>query len=608
MTRWQAVAVAVVVLGGLLAAPVGATPTTLVGAAPTTPASTASATATATAATPPVATTATAGASASPTPLSTHNELRLTTTLDRTPERVGEITTTVTAEIPSGFRELTLQLPEGAQLDSTDGFTRTADGTVEWDSNSNPATVRYRIDATIRSAADQPGAEGTYRFADTANWSLVRIPSVGDISGRIVGDDPEIIRETEIDGSGVAGDQIAYLGPYDRQTRTAHGQTFHLVIPEAAELEAEPREIFESVTDASDRLRVGDRDEEVLMIAAPTGEIEWAVRGIQTGDSDFWVRADEPLDTPANNWVHEYVHTRQEYTAAEDARWITEATATYYAALLTLEADRVEFDRFQRFLTQGEDGPQASAVMTDPDSWENFANYRKGALVAGDLDRRIRLATDGEATLDTVVRAINSHDGEVTARDVEAAVEDVAGEATARDLAAATTATTVDPMWSRDSHTAAFGAEPARFAFRFADDTPISVDGANRPLPTPGENLTVGVNETVSVGITVENVGGTTGEYELPFRIGNDTTTRTGRLEPGATTTHRFDQRFPEPGSYRIAVGGEEIRMTVRENATTTDAPVDVPTEIEVPGFGVAVAVLAVGLVALVAFSRRPRD
>ena len=580
MTRWQAVAVALLVLGGLLAAPVGA--------ASATPASTASATA-----------TATAGGTISPTPLSTHNELRLTTTLDRTPDRVGEITATVTAEIPSQFRELTLQLPGGAQVVSTDGFTRTADGNVEWDSNSNPATVRYRIDATVRSAADQPGAEGSYRFADTANWSLVRIPSVGDISGRIVGDDPEIIRETEIDGSGVAGDQIAYLGPYDRQTRTAHGQTFNLVIPEAATLESEPSEVFESVTDASDRLRVGDRDDEVLMIAAPTGEIEWAVRGIQTGDSDFWVRADESVDTPANNWVHEYVHTRQDYTAAEDARWTTEATATYYAALLTLEADRVEFDRFQRFLAQGEDEPQASAVMTDPDSWGNFANYRKGALVAGDLDRRIRLATDGEATLDTVIRAINSHDGEVTARDIEAAVERVAGEATARGLAESTTATTVDPMWDSDAHVAAFGQEPARFAFRFADDTPISVDGTSRPLPASGENLTVGVNETVSVGVTVDNVGGTVGEYELPFRIGDDTTTRTGRLEPGATTTHRFDQRFTEPGSYRIAVGGEEIRVTVTENTTTTDAPIDIPTEIEVPGFGVSVAVIAVGLVAL---------
>ena len=588
MTRWQAVAVALVVLGGLLAAPVGA----------------ASATATATSATTPTATIAPAGASVSPTPLSTHNELRLTTTLDRTPERVGEITATVTAEIPSQFRELTLQLPTGARLVSTSGFTQTADGNVEWDGNSNPATVRYRIDAAVRSAADQPGAEGTYRFADTANWSLVRIPSVGDISGRIVGDDPEIIRETAIDGPGVAGDQIAYLGPYDQRTQTAHGQTFHLVIPEAADLEAEPRDIFESVTAASDRLRIGDRDDEVLMIAAPTGEIEWAVRGIQTGDSDFWVRADEPVDTPANNWVHEYVHTRQEYTAAEDARWITEATATYYAALLTLEANRVEFDRFQRFLTQGEDEPQASAVMTDPDSWENFANYRKGALVAGDLDRRIRVATDGEASLDTLMRAINSHEGELTAADIAGYIEAIAGEAVAEESTAATTTTAVEPMWSRDSHTAAFGAEPARFAFRFADDTPLSVDGTSRPLPASGENLTVGVNETVSVGVTVENVGGTVGDYELPFRIGDDETTRTGRLEPGETTTHRFAQRFTEPGRYRIAVGGEELSITVTEDEQPNEPSDGGATGIELPGFGIGGAVIAVMLVGL-RYSRR---
>ncbi|TQQ80199.1 hypothetical protein [Halonotius roseus] len=602
MSSWRAAAVAMIMVVSLLTVPIAAgsaapaTPATPVGAA-TPPATTAGVDDTA------ISTTAGVDDTPTPTPLSTHNELRLTTTLNRTPERVGEITATVTAEIPSQFRELTLQLPAEARLVSTSGFTQTADGNVEWDSNSNPATLTYRIDAAVRSAADQPGAEGTYRFVDTANWSLVRIPSVGDISGRIVGDDPEIIRETEIDGPGVAGDQIAYLGPYDRRTQTAHGQTFHLVVPEAANLEAEPSEIFGSVTAASDRLRIGDRDDEVLMIAAPTGEIEWAVRGIQTGDSDFWVRADESVDTPANNWVHEYVHTRQEYTTAEDARWVTEATATYYAALLTLEGDRIEFDRFQRFLAQGEDDPQASAVMTDPDSWENFANYRKGALVAGDLDRRIRLATDGEASLDTLMRAINSHEGELTAADIAGYIEAIADEAVAEETTAATTATAVDPMWSRDSHTAAFGAEPARFAFRFADDTPISVDGTSRPLPESGENLTVGVNETVSVAVTVENVGGTVGDYELPFRIGDDTTTRTGRLAPGETTTHRFAQRFTEPGSYRIAVGGEELSITVTEN-TTTDAPIDIPTEIEVPGFGIGGAVIAVMLVGL-RYSRR---
>ncbi len=539
-----------------------------------------------------------------PTPLSTHNELRLTTTLDRTPKQVGEITATVTAEIPSQFNELSLQLPAEARVVATRGFTRTADGSVEWDGNSNPATVTYRTDVTVRSGADQPGAEGTYRFADTANWSLIRIPSVGDIGGRIVGDEPEIVRETEIDGPGVAGDQIAFLGEYDQRTRTAHGQTFQLVVPDAAELETEPSEIFASVTDASDRLRVGGRDDEVLMIAAPTGEVEWAVRGIQTGDSDFWVRADEPIDTPANNWVHEYVHTRQAYTAAEDARWLTEATATYYAALLTLESDRVAFDRFQRLLAQGEAEPQASAVMTDPNTWENFANYRKGALVVGEVDRRIRLATDGKATLDTLMRAINSHEGELTAADVASYIEAIAGEETAREATAATTANTVDPVWSRDSHTAAFGAEPARFAFRFADETPIILTEGGQPLPESG-NLTIGVNETVSIGVTVENVGGTVGDYEFPFRVGDTSATRTGRLEPGETVTHRFDRRFTDPGSYRIDVGGETVYITASEDVQPPESAGDEPTRIELPGFGVAAAAIAVLLVLTFGVARR---
>jgi len=106
------------------------------------------------------------------------------------------------------------------------------------------------------------------------------------------------------------------------------------------------------------------------------------------------------------------------------------------------------------------------------------------------------------------------------------------------------------------------------------------------------------------VAVTVQNVGGTVGDYELPFRAGGTETTRTGRLEPGETATHRFSQRFTEPGSYRIAVGSEEFTITASEEVQTTEQTGDDPTRIEIPGFGIAAPVLALLLVGL-RYSRR---
>jgi len=42
---------------------------------------------------------------------------------------------------------------------------------------------------------------------------------------------------------------------------------------------------------------------------------------------------------------------------------------------LALEGGHVEFDRFRRVPDRGEESPQSTAVLSQPDSWENNANY-----------------------------------------------------------------------------------------------------------------------------------------------------------------------------------------------------------------------------------------
>jgi PGF-CTERM protein len=394
---------------------------------------------------------------------------------------------------------------------------------------------------------------------------------------------------------------MAFLGDYELRTHTAHGQQFRLLIPQAADLEAEPAAIFESLASASDRLRVGDRDEDIFMVAAPTDEVDWAVRGLQLGDSDFWVRDTERLDTPANNWIHEYVHTRQEYETATDSRWFTEGSATYYAALLTLEQQRIGFDRFQRFIATGEDQPQSDAVLSEPDTWENYANYRKGALIAGGLDRQIRLATEQEASLATVFRALNRHDGTVDATTFAGYIERVAGEQTAREAIGATTTDNLIPMWTADEHAAAFGQRPAAFDYRFAGDDPITVTDDDGTRIANGTNVTLSVNDTLAVEMTVENVGGTVGDYTLAFQTTETELTRDGRLAPGETAAHRFERRFSEPGVYPVVVGGERLTVTVEQpglGGVSLPTDGDIVGDIETPGFGVVSALLAVALVA----------
>ena len=621
----------------------GIVPAVGVGETPAATATTPSATTAATPTTPPATTPTTTlrqqADNGATLQASSDDSLTVTTTLDRTPDRVGEITVQVAVSIPDRVTQLTASVPDRARVTDTDGFSHASDDDYSWDGTDARPTVTYRVDPNRLSDREGPlSVDGQYLFADTDSWALVRIPQTG-ITGRYTGSSSlELDRETAIDGPGVAGDRMAFLGPVDVRTRRAHGQTLRLVIPTAADLEAEPGEILDSVANAADRLQVGDRDGEVLMIAAPTGEVRWTVRGLQIGDSDFWVRDSEGLDTASNVWVHEYVHTRQDYTAAPSAEWLTEGSATYYAALLPLETGRIDFEAFRRQLATGAAADQRRAVLTDPDRWDDFANYRKGGLVAGDLDRRIRVATNREATFDTVFRELNSATAPIDDRAVRQAVRNAAD----RDVAAVAdryTTTTAGPqMWNRTAHAAAFGGSPAQFRYRLADDNPITVAGPTRTTVLSGQELAVVAGETLRVRLTVENIGGTVGDYALPFRVNETETVARGRLRPGESATHTFTQTFTEPGTYRVTAGVDSFTVTVSAADSTSGGTIDsdppaldeddiegttgnetgddqnsttppTATDDDTPGFGVGVAMLAVamGVLSLTA-SRRQQD
>ena len=264
--------------------------------------------------------------------------IELSRELQLVPDEPGTFAATNEYQAPDSLTSLEVTLPEGATVQSSTGFDAVDDRTYAWNEETDTPSLQYRLSGNETVPRDGPiSAPGSLIFTDTGDWALVRQPGVAH-SWSWQGQDLQVsLDRTTTARQGVVGDQMAYLGPYKEHVHEAHGQRFRLVVPKPATLTEIPSEIFDSLGATADRLRVGARDPEVLAIAAPTGNVEWAVRGLQTGESDMWVRDVESLADPDNVWIHEYVHTRQDYTAASDFRWFTEATATYYAALATFE-------------------------------------------------------------------------------------------------------------------------------------------------------------------------------------------------------------------------------------------------------------------------------
>ncbi|QPV63512.1 PGF-CTERM sorting domain-containing protein [Halosimplex litoreum] len=494
-------------------------------------------------------------------------ELRLT------PDVPGEVTVVQRYRVPDRVSSLKPELPANATVTATAGFSR-GNGTVyEWDGNTSSPSVTFAMEVNETVDLSGPeGAQGRYLFVDAGEWALFQRPAV-PTSWSWSGAAPVgITRETRAAGEGYVGEWMAYLGAVETRERTAHGQRFELVLPERASLRESPAAILDSLAAAGDRLRVGDRDDVVNVFAAPTTTVGWGVRGLQYGDRDMWVRDAEPLATAENTWLHEYVHTRQGYETAPSARWTNEGFATYYAALLALEQDRVDFAAFREALRPGTVRPQSDAVLTEPRSWVNTANYLKGSLVAGDTDLRIRLATDGTRSLQAVFSAMNAHPGPVDARTVFESVGTVAGPEVRR--AAVTYAGTerAPDLWSVRTHTEAFASTPALVEVGIATESDaLAVNGPYRNVTRSGSELTLYAGETLTMTGAVSNAGGAAGGYEARFVVdGAVTTSESGTVAPGERVTYRFERTFDEAGDHTLAVGGDRVTVEVYDPAPAT--------------------------------------
>jgi len=504
-------------------------------------------------------------------PAQTTNVVRITQEFAALRERPGVVRVTRHVDVPDNVESLETTLPEGATVTGTSGgFSRIGDRAYEWSGGSDTPSISYRL--AVNETGEVAGPEGTagrYLFADVGEWGLFRRPQA-PVEARYRGS-IDFQRETAVDGPGAAGEWLIYVGEATETRRRAHGQTVRLVEPAAADLAESREDIFASVTDASDALRVGQRDDEVLMVAAPT-TVDWAVEGLQVGESDIYVTADERVDEADNVWLHEYVHSRQDFATTAETRWLGEATATYYAALLTLEQERIGYDAFRRHLAEGADRRYADVVLADPSTWGRAGNYQKGALVAGDLDRRLRDATDSRSDLQAVVRRLNERRTDVEADDLVGIVRDV-GTA---DVAAATdryTTTTDTPeMWDAAAHQAAFGALPPRISVALPEDVEgasYRISGPYRSLSVDSPPLVLVTNETLAVDIRLSNDGGRTGSYNLSYGLADGPLAfEAGSLDPGEHVTETVEVRADRAGAGPVRVGEYTVDASVLEPAT----------------------------------------
>lgn len=383
--------------------------------------------------------------------------------LELTPETPGSIRVTETVDVTLKLKEFELFVPADGKKLKTDGFSRaTAEDPMDgfkmyaWDGNTRSPSITYRLDVnstrTSRGVRDQVG----YETVDAGEWAIISTPGNG--WGWTASEDIDVTTDRRIAGPGVVKDGFAFLGEHDIRMKSANGQRFRLVIPKAANLTESPAAILNNITYASRKLRVGERDEDVVMIAAPTPDgINWS-HGGTAHDSVFWAIDEARLDHPGNTWIHEYVHTRQDFNQEKDFSWFVEGSAEYYAALYTLQQEQIGFQQFQKHFIITEPY-QAKVALTNTKS-ASPPQYTKGGLVAAGADKRIRLATNGSVSLADIFRRLNSDNEPASNSDFIRYIGLYSNNAIESDVQAATTTSEIMSSWDKNEYTQAFGEEP----------------------------------------------------------------------------------------------------------------------------------------------------
>lgn len=333
-----------------------------------------------------------------------------------------------TVELPPTVSELEVTLPDTATYVDSGGFVSEDpddpdDPDWEWsreEDNRSTVWIEYTVSAN-HTDGDTIEGVGVGRWA-LFNWEET------DLDWRYASSEatPASVQRARVESSGVAGPGFVYLGPYRTRMHLADGRTVQLIVPEAAEMRADPETVLSTIAAADRKLRVGALDTRLNVFVAPSpidarGRLSRAESG---GEQDVLVSETTPIETADNAWLHEYVHSRQAYSLDEDMAWFDEASAEYYGASLAYRTGRVSYPAFYRYVNTTKD---ADIVLSDPNSWESTGTYFKGMRVLAALDAKIRHESNGTRSLDDVFRRMNDEEGAVSYTDFEGFVADAAG-------------------------------------------------------------------------------------------------------------------------------------------------------------------------------------
>ncbi|KHL70711.1 hypothetical protein SF06_07950 [Pseudomonas flexibilis] len=303
-----------------------------------------------------------------------------------------------------------------------DGQWRLADGRGRWQPSSGKASLRYRVRISNQRSS------GSYDARMTEDWVLMRgddlVPPARaslrdgvELISRLQFDLPEGWKSVETGWTRIGKQRFRVDNPsrnFDRPTGwliagklgTRRERLGLSEITVAAPLDQGMRrmDILTLLTFVWPQVQqLFQRDPAKLLIVGG-GEPMW--RGGLSGPNSLFMHADRPLvsENGTSSLLHELVHVIARVTDHDNSDWISEGLAEYYAIELLRRAGGMTEDRYQQVRKHLADwskdvkslrGERASGPVT-----------ARAVLLLQDLDGEIRKRSNGQRSLDDVMRGL----------------------------------------------------------------------------------------------------------------------------------------------------------------------------------------------------------
>lgn len=252
------------------------------------------------------------------------------------------------------------------------GFNRsTFSGSYLLNTSAETHVIRYR-------SGTYP--DGTRAFPEGDSWVISSAPTHAGVDVKL-----------QPKESGYIGGSMLFIGEYEKFSLDAGCQQLVAVVPESAKMPAKTTQYLKLVREAAGSMDVGNSYDKVVFFVSPStlsgGRGGFTISEYGEPQNEIVVSDQQLLISPTQTWVHEYIHTRQDFVASKEAIWINEGIAEYYTARIMLESGSIAPRAYDFWLTEA-DRKQGDESLVGVRT--QASAYHKGGLIIAFLDRALQ--------------------------------------------------------------------------------------------------------------------------------------------------------------------------------------------------------------------------